>query len=79
MPPTDSLLEARLREQLKEWRRTRSKDDGVPAYVVFADTTLYELARLRPSTRAALLDVPGIGPAKADRYGDELTELLTTS
>jgi DNA helicase-2/ATP-dependent DNA helicase PcrA len=79
VPPTDSLLEARLREQLKEWRRTRSKDDGVPAYVVFADTTLYELARLRPSDRAALLGVPGIGPAKADRYGDELIELLSQS
>ena len=79
VPPTDSLLEARLREQLREWRRSRSSDDGVPAYVVFADTTMYELARLRPTSRAALLDVPGIGPAKADRYGDELIALLTAS
>ena len=76
VPPTDSLLEGRLREQLKEWRRKRSSDDGVPAYVVFADATMYELARLRPGSRAALLDVPGIGPAKADRYGDELIALL---
>jgi DNA helicase-2/ATP-dependent DNA helicase PcrA len=76
VPPTDSLLEARLREQLKEWRRKRSSDDSVPAYVVFADTTLYELARLRPASRAALLDVPGIGPTKADRYGDDLIALL---
>ncbi len=76
VPPTDSLLEARLREKLKAWRKKRSKDDGVPAYVVFADATLYELARLRPGSRTALLDVPGIGPAKADRYGDALVVLL---
>ena len=42
---------------------------GVPAYVVYPDRTLRELARARPQTMEALLTIPGIGPAKARRFG----------
>lgn len=78
-PPADTLLEARLRERLKSWRSQRSRADGVPAYVVFNDATLRELARLRPSSPPELLAVPGIGPAKAERYGAEVLELLAAA
>ncbi len=63
-------------ERLRAWRKERAVDDDVPAFVVFNDTTLAELARRQPRTRADLLTVTGIGPAKADRYGDDLLELL---
>jgi ATP-dependent DNA helicase RecQ len=50
-------------ERLRSWRRTVSTAEGVPAFVVFGDRTLRELARRNPATAAALVEVPGIGPA----------------
>jgi superfamily II DNA helicase RecQ len=44
--------------------------------VVFNDRTLEAIAALRPTTETALLEVPGIGPAKLDAYGDQLLDLL---
>jgi DNA helicase II / ATP-dependent DNA helicase PcrA len=65
-------------EALRAWRRKRAEADGVPAYVVFNDRTLAALAERRPRSRGELLAVDGIGPAKLDRYGDELLALLAT-
>jgi len=63
-------------ERLRDWRRVTSTAEGVPAYVVFADRTLRELARRNPNSAHALVQVPGIGPAKLARYGDEVLRLL---
>ena len=63
-------------ERLKAWRLEQARTQGVPAYVVFNDKTLEALAALRPTTGESLLEVPGIGPAKLDAYGDELLDLL---
>jgi len=65
-------------DALRAWRRKRAEADGVPAYVVFNDRTLAALADRRPRSRGELLAVEGIGPAKLDRYGDELLGLLAT-
>jgi DNA helicase-2/ATP-dependent DNA helicase PcrA len=65
-----------LLDRLRQWRLERSKADGVPAYVVFHDSTLAQIADRKPRTRLDLLDVPGIGPAKLDRYGDEVLEVV---
>jgi DNA helicase-2/ATP-dependent DNA helicase PcrA len=65
-------------EALRAWRRKRAEADGVPAYVVFNDRTLAALAERRPRSRGELLAVEGIGPAKLDRYGEELLGLLAT-
>jgi DNA helicase-2/ATP-dependent DNA helicase PcrA len=61
---------------LKEWRLARAREEGVPAYVVFNDRTLAELLRLAPRTAAELAAVPGIGPAKLERYGRDLLAAL---
>jgi superfamily II DNA helicase RecQ len=61
---------------LKAWRLERARGDGVPAFVVFHDKTLDEIARRLPRDRIQLAAVPGIGPAKLDRYGDELLATL---
>jgi DNA helicase-2/ATP-dependent DNA helicase PcrA len=61
---------------LREWRLERSRADGVPAYVVFHDATLEEIARVGPSSRAELASISGIGPAKLERYGEELLAAL---
>jgi DNA helicase-2/ATP-dependent DNA helicase PcrA len=63
-------------QALREWRRTRARADEVPAYVVFNDRTLAELAARTPRTLAELAAVPGIGPAKLERYGPELLARL---
>ena len=61
---------------LKEWRLARARAEEVPAYVVFNDRTLAELVRLAPRTIAELAAVPGIGPAKLERFGPQLLEAL---
>jgi DNA helicase-2/ATP-dependent DNA helicase PcrA len=74
--PREPLPETPAVKALRQWRRERAQADGVPAYVVFHDSTLAAIAEQRPASRAALADVPGIGPAKLDRYGDEVLAAL---
>ena len=59
-----------LWEALRETRRKIAEEAGVPPYVVFHDTTLKELVRLRPDSPDAMLRVHGVGQAKLERYGD---------
>jgi ATP-dependent DNA helicase RecQ len=63
-------------ERLRSWRRAASQQAGVPAYVVFDDRTLRELAMRNPASAHALVEVPGIGPAKLARYGEEVLRVL---
>ena len=65
-----------LFEKLRRWRAEVARRDGVPAYVVFHDRTLGELASRRPATLADLGTVPGVGPAKLARYGADLLAVL---
>lgn len=67
-PRIDGAIEARL----KEWRRETAAAAGVPAYVVLHDRTIAAIAAVRPRTERALIEVPGIGPAKLEDYGDEI-------
>jgi DNA helicase II / ATP-dependent DNA helicase PcrA len=68
--------EAALLEALRAWRRRRAAADAVPVFLVAHDRTLADVARRRPTDRAALRACHGIGPAKVARYGDELLALL---
>jgi DNA helicase II / ATP-dependent DNA helicase PcrA len=61
---------------LKEWRLKRSKADEIPAYVVFHNSTLAEIAVRRPRTIAELASVPGVGPTKLERYGRDVLDAL---
>ena len=63
---------------LKQWRLKRSKADGVPAYIVFNDKVMAELARHQPVTDKELLRIPGIGSRKLKSYGSDLKRLFTT-
>ncbi|MFA6445142.1 MAG: HRDC domain-containing protein, partial [Sterolibacterium sp.] len=67
---------AGLVDTLKLWRGQTAREQGVPAYVILHDKTLHELAARRPQNMEALLNVGGIGEAKAIRYGVALLELL---
>jgi DNA helicase-2/ATP-dependent DNA helicase PcrA len=63
---------------LKAWRLERAKRDEVPAFVVFHDTTLEEIARRRPQELWELAKVSGVGPTKLERYGVEVLATLAT-
>jgi len=63
---------------LRAWRSATARASGVPAFVIFHDSTLGALAEARPSTRAELLALPGLGAVKAERYGDTLLALLAS-
>jgi ATP-dependent DNA helicase RecQ len=74
--PAPGGSEERRAELLRSWRLERARTDGVPAYHVLHDSTLVELARLAPRSAAELLGVRGIGPAKAERYGEEVIAVI---
>lgn len=57
-------------QTLRTLRKEIADREGVPAYIVFNDKVLREMVARRPATGAELLDVPGVGPAKLERYGD---------
>jgi ATP-dependent DNA helicase RecQ len=75
-PAGSSPADEGLSQRLRQWRTEKARSQGVPAYVVFDDKTLVNLAARRPTSRDALLAIPGIGPAKLERYGEELLSLL---
>jgi superfamily II DNA helicase RecQ len=65
-----------LFDRLKDWRRKRAQADDVPAYVVFHDRTLAEIADRKPRDSADLAAISGVGPAKLERYADEILEIV---
>ena len=68
-PEEDALF-----QRLRNLRKELADRQGVPAYIVFSDKVLREMAARRPGTPMELLDVPGVGPAKLERYGARFLE-----
>jgi DNA helicase-2/ATP-dependent DNA helicase PcrA len=71
LPPTFGAL--------KQWRLERAKADGVPAFVVFHDSTLAAIATGAPQSLAELASISGVGPAKLERYGTEVLQKLAAA
>jgi ATP-dependent DNA helicase RecQ len=67
-----------LFERLRAWRLEAAARHGVPAYVIFHDATLKEIARLRPASLDALHGIPGIGAKKLEAYGADIVRLVRT-
>ncbi len=61
---------------LRAWRLERARADAVPPYVIAHDTTLAAIVERSPRSLAELARVPGIGPAKLDKYGAEILEAV---
>ncbi|HEU0235391.1 MAG TPA: ATP-dependent DNA helicase UvrD2 [Candidatus Limnocylindrales bacterium] len=70
-PSADPLFAA-----LRAWRSDVARAEAVPAYVVAHDQTLAAIADARPSTMPALRRVRGMGPAKLDKYGDDILRIV---
>jgi len=75
-PEVGRNADPRVLEALKSWRAATARATGVPAYVVFHDTTLAAVAEAKPRDRAGLLALPGVGPVKVERYGEALLSLV---
>ncbi len=65
-----------LFEALRAWRRQVAREHGVPAYTVFHDSTLEEIARRRPGSTEELSEVSGVGAVKLERYGAAVLDLV---
>jgi ATP-dependent DNA helicase RecQ len=68
-----------LFERLRELRLVLARGRGVPPYVIFHDTTLREMARLRPRSAAALRDIYGVGQRKAEDVGLAFLEVINAT
>jgi ATP-dependent DNA helicase RecQ len=69
--PPDPVFDA-----LRAWRRDRAKEQGVPPYVIFHDSTLRAIAFAKPSSLSALSVIDGIGDTKLERHGESLLAAL---
>jgi ATP-dependent DNA helicase RecQ len=78
-PPVELAEEAvPVFEQLRAWRAVTAKEQGVPAYVIFHDATLRQIATESPSTLAELGTVSGVGENKLAKYGQQLLDTLAS-
>ncbi|MBF6452011.1 DNA helicase RecQ [Nocardia cyriacigeorgica] len=76
-PPVDLAPEdLALFEKLREWRAATAKEQGVPAYVVFHDATLRDIAARKPADLSGLGAVGGVGENKLAKYGEQVLEVL---
>jgi ATP-dependent DNA helicase RecQ len=72
-----SKSEQALFDKLRWWRVETARAHGVPAYVVFQDATLREIAKVKPVSLDELRGVSGVGEKKLASYGDEIVALIT--
>jgi ATP-dependent DNA helicase RecQ len=63
-------------ELLRAWRAAAAKEQGVPAYVIFHDATLRQIATERPSTLTELGGISGVGENKRAKYGQQILDIL---
>jgi ATP-dependent DNA helicase RecQ len=68
-----------LWESLRAWRLEEARRQELPPYVIFHDSTLTEVARRRPSSLAALAEIPGVGRSKLERYGGAVIAVVAES
>ncbi len=69
-------VDPQLFERLRQLRTELAEEEGVAAFLIFHDKTLRAIAGHKPETSAALLEIPGIGALKAERYGRRVLEVV---
>ena len=65
-------------EALRSWRRDEAQRQALPAYMIFSDRTLSEIAAQKPTDLDELATVPGVGASKLERYGEDVLDVLAT-
>ena len=64
---------------LRQWRNEKSRDDGIPPYIILNNKQLAEVCQRRPQSKYDLMKVEGVGKAKAEKYGDEILKVTSYS
>ncbi len=77
---TQSLNERQklIFERLKDWRKEKGKEVGMPVYIIFSNGQLVELAKRLPQTYEAMKSINGIGDKKVKSFGKEVMDILRT-
>ncbi|UNK47029.1 ATP-dependent DNA helicase UvrD2 [Arthrobacter sulfonylureivorans] len=75
-PPT---YEESTFEALREWRKDTASNASMPAFVIFTDATLVAIAEARPQSLPELSKLAGVGPAKLERYGEDVLRILAAN
>jgi ATP-dependent DNA helicase RecQ len=68
--------EQRIFDRLRSWRMGAAREHSVPAYVIFNDATLREIAKVKPATLGEMRGISGVGEKKLISYGDEIVRLI---
>lgn len=76
--PTDEVYDEKLYEKLSELRMSIARAASVPAFVIFSNVTLREMANKTPGTMEELLNITGVGNVKAERYGKKFLDLINS-
>jgi len=64
-------------ERLREWRKEKSKEEGIPPFIIFTNTQLAKIAVTRPISLNALQGIKGIGEAKRKKYGKKVLSIVS--
>ena len=72
LSPEDFALFAKLRE----WRKKTAADEAVPVYTIFTNEQLAQISKNRATDRKELMQIDGIGEARATKYGEQVTDMV---
>ena len=75
-PEDYKSLHPTLKDKLIQWRRAKSREKNVSAFVVIPNSTLFAISDLAPSDEESLLCIPGFGPVRYASYGEEILNLV---
>lgn len=78
-PAVDDALAEEIIKNLKVWRKRKADDMNIAPYMIFGDKTLLDLAAKKPKSRSELLNVYGIGSAKAEEFGRSILSIIEES
>ena len=76
-PKDDDKVALLIIDKLKAWRKRKADDMNVPPYVIFGDKTLLDIAAKKPKNKGELLNIYGIGSAKADSFGRSILDTIS--
>ena len=74
---SDQNIDSALFERLRVWRREMAEKRSLPAYTVCTDSTLRQIAMLKPSTLNELSGISGVGEAFLSRYGSQVLGIIS--
>jgi len=63
---------------LREWRAKRSREEGVPPYILFTNKQLAEIVKKRPDSLSELEKIDGVGSQKIEKYGSDVVKITAT-